>query len=77
MGRARPDRGAAERRLSPWTTLIEKDVEFAPGRPPDTYHAFGPFDWVVAVALTPDGRIPIVRQFRPGFEQYTWELPWA
>ena len=64
-----------ERRLSPWTTLIEKDVEFAPGRPPDTYHAFGPFDWVVAVARLPDGRIPIVRQFRPGIEQYTWELP--
>ena len=64
-----------ERRLSPWTTLVEKDVEFAPGRPPDTYHAFGPFDWVVAVARLPDGRIPIVRQFRPGIEQYTWELP--
>ena len=46
-----------ERRLSPWTTLIEKDVEFAPGRAPDTYHAFGPFDWVVAVARMPDGRI--------------------
>ena len=64
-----------ERRLSPWTTLIEKDVEFAPGRPPDTYHAFGPFDWVVAAARMPDGRIPIVRQFRPAAERYTWELP--
>ena len=41
------------RQLSPWTTLIEKDVEFVPGRAPDTYHAFGPFDWVVAVARTP------------------------
>jgi 8-oxo-dGTP pyrophosphatase MutT (NUDIX family) len=64
-----------ERRLSPWTTLIEKDVEFAPGRPTDTYHAFGPFDWVVAAARMPDGRVPIVRQFRPAAEQYTWELP--
>ena len=64
-----------ERQLSPWTTLVEKDVEFAPGRAPDTYHAFGPFDWVVAVAQTPDGRIAIVRQFRPAVEQYTWELP--
>jgi 8-oxo-dGTP pyrophosphatase MutT (NUDIX family) len=64
-----------QRQLSPWTTLIEKDVEFAPGRSPDTYHAFGPFDWVVAAARMPDGRIPIVRQFRPAVEQYTWELP--
>ncbi len=64
-----------ERQLSPWTTLIEKDVEFAPGRTPDTYHAFGPFDWVVAVAWLPDGRVPIVRQFRPAVERYTWELP--
>jgi 8-oxo-dGTP pyrophosphatase MutT (NUDIX family) len=64
-----------ERQLSPWTTLIEKDVVFAPGRPPDTYHAFGPFDWVVAATRLPDGRIPIVRQYRPAVEQYTWELP--
>ena len=64
-----------ERRLSPWTTLVEKDVEFVPGRGPDTYHAFGPFDWVVAAARMPDGRIPVVRQFRPAIEQYTWELP--
>jgi 8-oxo-dGTP pyrophosphatase MutT (NUDIX family) len=64
-----------ERELSPWTTLVEKDVEFAPGRAPDTYHAFGPFDWVVAVARVPDGRVALVRQFRPAIERYTWELP--
>jgi len=27
------------------------------------------------VALTPDGRLPIVRQYRPALEQFTWELP--
>jgi ankyrin repeat protein/8-oxo-dGTP pyrophosphatase MutT (NUDIX family) len=64
-----------ERQLSPWTTLIEKDVELAPGQPSGTYHAFGPFDWVVAVASLPDGRVPVVRQFRPAVEQYTWEFP--
>jgi 8-oxo-dGTP pyrophosphatase MutT (NUDIX family) len=64
-----------EHRLSPWTTLVEKDVEFAPGRAPDTYHAFGPFDWVAAVAWTPEGRIAVVRQYRPAVERYTWELP--
>ncbi len=64
-----------ERPLSPWTTLVEKEVVFAPGRAPDTYHAFGPFDWVVAAARTRDGRVAVVRQFRPAVEQYTWELP--
>ena len=64
-----------EHRLSPWTTLVEKDVEFAPGRAPDTYHAFGPFDWVAAVAWTREGRIAVVRQYRPAVERYTWELP--
>ena len=64
-----------EHRLSPWTTLIERDVEFAPGRAPETYHSFGGCDWVTAVAWTPGGRIAVVRQYRPGVERYTWELP--
>jgi len=25
--------------------------------------------------LTPDGRVPIVRQYRPALERFTWELP--
>ncbi|MCC5807620.1 MAG: NUDIX hydrolase [Opitutales bacterium] len=32
-------------------------------------------DWVVAVALTPDGEIVLVRQFRFGVNDFTWELP--
>jgi 8-oxo-dGTP pyrophosphatase MutT (NUDIX family) len=67
--------GRRERRLSPWVTLVEKDVEPAPGRPAETYHAFAQQDYVVAVARTPDGRIPLVRQFRPAIERWTWELP--
>ena len=27
------------------------------------------------VAVTPDGRFPLVRQYRPALEDYTWELP--
>ena len=30
---------------------------------------------MAVVALTPDGLIPIVRQFRPAVEDFTWELP--
>lgn len=51
-----------ERRLSPWVTLLEKDVEMAPGLPRETYHALGPADYVVAVAWTdrPHPRRPAV-----------------
>lgn len=61
--------------ISPWVTVIEREVEFARGAEPALYHAVGQRDYVAIVALTPDGRIPIVRQYRPALEQHTWELP--
>jgi len=62
-------------RISPWMEIIEREVEFAPGAKSELYHAVGQQDYIAIVALTPDGRIPIVRQFRPALEQFTWELP--
>jgi len=62
-------------RISPWIEIIEREVEFAEGRAPELYHAIGQQDYLAMVALTPDGRIPIVRQYRPALEAYTWELP--
>lgn len=62
-------------RISPWVEIIERAVEFAPGSPPELYHAVAQQDYIAIVALTPDGRIPIVRQYRPALEQFTWELP--
>jgi 8-oxo-dGTP pyrophosphatase MutT (NUDIX family) len=61
--------------ISPWMKVIEREVEFAPGQPPELYHAVGQSDYIAIVALTPDGRIPIVRQYRPALERFTWELP--
>ena len=61
--------------ISPWLHVIEREVEFTPGSPPELYHAVGQQDYIAIVALTPDGRIPIVRQYRPALEQFTWELP--
>jgi 8-oxo-dGTP pyrophosphatase MutT (NUDIX family) len=55
--------------------IVERDVEFAPGGPVQTYHAVTQSDYVSIVALTPDRQIPIVRQFRPAVEGFTWELP--
>jgi len=61
--------------VSPWVDIIERDVEFAPGRKAETYHAIGQSDYVSIVAMTPSGELPIVRQYRPALECFTWELP--
>jgi 8-oxo-dGTP pyrophosphatase MutT (NUDIX family) len=62
-------------RISQWVDIIAREVEFAPGEPAQLYHAVGQLDYLAIVALTPDGRFPIVRQYRPALEAYTWELP--
>jgi ADP-ribose pyrophosphatase len=61
--------------VSQWMELIEREVEFAPGRAPELYHAVGQADYVAIVARAADGRLLIVRQFRPALEQFIWELP--
>ncbi len=62
-------------RVSPWVEIIERGVEFTPGAKPDLYYAISQTDYVAIVARTPDGMIPIVRQYRPAIENFTWELP--
>ncbi|HZP68901.1 MAG TPA: NUDIX hydrolase [Pseudolabrys sp.] len=62
-------------RVSSFVDLVERNVEFKPGEAPEVYHAVSQSDYVAIVARTPEGRIPIVRQFRPAVENFTWELP--
>jgi ADP-ribose pyrophosphatase len=61
--------------ISPWMKVIAREVEFAAGTKPELYHAVGQQDYIAIVAMTPDGKIPIVRQYRPALERFTWELP--
>jgi len=61
--------------VSSWMHVIAREVEFTAGAKPEIYHAVGQLDYLSIVALTPDGRIPIVRQYRPAVEAFTWELP--
>lgn len=61
--------------VSPWMTIIEREVEFTESASPELYHAVGQQDYIAIVALTPEGQIPIVRQYRPALERFTWELP--
>ena len=62
-------------RISPWVEIIEREVQFAPDTASELYHAVGQQDYIAIVARTPDGTIPIVRQYRPALENFTWELP--
>jgi ADP-ribose pyrophosphatase len=62
-------------KVSPWVELVEREVEFAPDTPVEAYHALAQGDYVAVVALTPTGQIPIVRQYRPAIEGFSWELP--
>jgi ADP-ribose pyrophosphatase len=62
-------------RISPWVEVIAREVEFSPGEPTQVYHAVDQLDYLAIVAQTPDGRFPLVRQYRPALEAFTWELP--
>jgi 8-oxo-dGTP pyrophosphatase MutT (NUDIX family) len=62
-------------RKSRWVEIIEREVEFDADSKAELYHAVGQPDYVAIVARTPDGMIPIVRQYRPALERFTWELP--
>lgn len=61
--------------ISPWVTLLEKSVQFVPGESPQTYHCVTQADYVGILAITAEGLIPLVRQFRPSVEDFTWEFP--
>ena len=61
--------------VSPWMGIIAREVEFSRGEAPQIYHAVEQADYVGIVALTRAGKIPIVRQYRPALEAFTWELP--
>jgi ADP-ribose pyrophosphatase len=60
--------------LSPWVTLVEKEVEQPSGKRA-TFHSLEVADYVAVCARTASGTIPIVRQFRPAVEVATWEFP--
>ena len=64
-----------ETTISKWIRLVRKCVVFGEAGPAEIYHSFALADYVAALAVTPDGRIPLVRQFRPAVEEYTYELP--
>jgi ADP-ribose pyrophosphatase len=61
--------------VSPWMSIIAREVEFSRGAPVEVYHAVEQADYIAIIALTRGGKIPIVRQYRPALEAFSWELP--
>lgn len=61
--------------LSDWVTLVERDVRFDGRDGPNLFHSLRQADYVTVLAVTRDGRVPVVRQFRPALERETLELP--
>ena len=58
-----------------WMTVEEKDVTFAPGTAIQQYYSLRQGDYVSIFAETPEGKVALVRQFRPAVANYIWELP--
>jgi ADP-ribose pyrophosphatase len=61
--------------VSRWVALVEKSVQFSAEESPQIYHCLTQADYVGVLAVTGDGLVPIVRQFRPCVEEFTWEFP--
>ena len=61
--------------VSPWVSVIAREVEFSAGARPQLYHAVAQADYVAIVAVTRDGRIPLVRQYRHPAVKFLLELP--
>ncbi|HKN01902.1 MAG TPA: NUDIX hydrolase [Candidatus Binataceae bacterium] len=55
--------------------MVEREVQFKRGGASEIYHAVALADYVAILAVTADGRFPLVHQFRPAIEGFTWELP--
>lgn len=61
--------------LTSWAKLVTRLVEVPGDGPLQKYHSFALDDYVNVLAVTPDGEIPLVRQYRPALEGYSLELP--
>lgn len=61
--------------LSAWVTINARTILSMPGGTPQVFHSISQADYITVLALAPDGRVPLVRQFRPALERMTLELP--
>jgi ADP-ribose pyrophosphatase len=58
----------------PWLAVEAKDVVRESGAT-ETYYSVRTHDYAAVLAILDDGRIPLVRQYRPALERRSLELP--
>ena len=61
--------------VSPWLEVIARDVRFSAESSVETYYAIAQPDYVAVLAITPESRVLLVRQYRPAIERFSLELP--
>ncbi len=52
-----------------------KDVRLSPDRSSEPFYTVEINDWAAVLAVVEDGRIPLIRQYRPAVERFLFELP--
>jgi 8-oxo-dGTP pyrophosphatase MutT (NUDIX family) len=60
---------------TPWLEVVAKEVDLGPPRGRETFWSVRTHEYVAVLAVTTDGLIPLVRQFRPALEEEVLELP--
>lgn len=58
-----------------WCTLRRERYALANGRIVEPYYVIEDYDWTHVFAIRDDGRIGVVRQYRPAAEVFCLELP--
>lgn len=61
--------------VSRWLEVLTRDVQHTEESAVETFYAISQPDYLVALAITPENRILLVRQYRPAIEQFSLELP--
>ena len=64
-----------EQIISPWVTLVTHTISTPEHPAPRDFHSLKQADYMGILAVTTDGKIPLVRQYRPALERFTLELP--
>jgi ADP-ribose pyrophosphatase len=67
--------GTTRTSVSPWLEVISKEIQFLPHSRVETYYAIGQQHYLVGLAVTPNSRILLVRQYRPAIERFSLEFP--
>jgi ADP-ribose pyrophosphatase len=59
----------------PWFEVVAKDVRYPAESRVRSFYSVEINDWAAVLAVEADGRIPLVRQYRPVIERVQLELP--